>query len=196
MKSSPLRDLARRYAAGNLPLSDYRAQRSRLIDSYVSGQQEINYRETRPVVLVTPRVWLRWSLIGGLGLFAVMLVSAYVLLPERPGMPETKQPAVERDNPGQTTDPGTVLLEDFLRTGKWDDADLQQLETRWFELTAFQREGARRSLWYRRLEAEIRRRMKEQRVLADINGMPDAQLREARLRTFAQRLGIMSLEPE
>ena len=41
MKFSPIRDLARRYAAGELSLDEYRAQRRDLIDGVATGRQRL-----------------------------------------------------------------------------------------------------------------------------------------------------------
>lgn len=186
MKYSPLRDLARRYAAGNLAVADYRAQRSQLINSYVENKQTIAYRETRPVLLVTPQRWRRyWPVAVGTALVLALIIGSTVFY-----TPDDKAEKVATVSSAPVNDTAATLVRDFLNSGDWSDARLLEFELAWNALTPFERETARRSPWFRRLETETRRRLQAADTIMELNQSTETQDRIARLQTFAERINI------
>lgn len=186
MKYSPLRDLARRYAAGNLAAADYRTQRSQLINNYVQDKQPIAYRETRPVLLVTPRRWQRyWPAAAGTVLVLVLIIGSSIFY--TPGNTTQKSAPIST---APANDTAATLVRDFLKSGDWSDAHLLEFELAWNALTPFERETARRSPWFRRLETETRRRLQAADTIMELNQSTETRDRIARLQTFAERIGI------
>lgn len=187
MRASPLRELARRYAAGNLRREDYLAQRSQLIRAYVSGRQAIAYRDARPVVLVRQRALNGWLIALAAGVPLLLALLIWLALPARPPDAPTGTNAAAQQRADAT---GEKLIAGFLNEGDWSESRLQAFELDWMELTPFQRETARRSPWYRRLDAAVHRKLGELDALQALQEDPRARLREIRLRDFARRMGI------
>ncbi len=186
MKYSPLRDLARRYAAGNLAAADYLAQRSQLINNYIQGKQSIAYRETRPVLLVTPQRWQRyWPVAAGVVLVLALIVGSTIFYTPDTIVQKTTSTATAPSNNTAAT-----IVREFLNGGDWSDAHLLEFELAWNALTPFERETARRSPWFRRLETETRRRLQAADTLMDLDQSTETKDRIARLQTFAERIGI------
>jgi len=187
MKSSQLRDLTRKYAAGGLDRDEYIAERKRLIDGVVAGELDLRYRDVGPAA---PVDWhasrRRWWIVGGtLMLVGMLLVAvvAYFLDPDG----SNKDP-VTAVSP-VPADPGADLLHDFVRQGQWTQASLDALESDWQKLTPFQQESARRSSFYRHMKHETSQRILEQEALL-ATGEVDALLLVARLREFADKVGF------
>ncbi|MDX1461360.1 MAG: hypothetical protein R3348_09930, partial [Xanthomonadales bacterium] len=63
-------------------------------------------------------------------------------------------------------------------------------EAQWQALSQADRDMAKESLPYRRIAREVQTRIREHEALVSAGGSPDALMRAARLRTFAERLGI------
>lgn len=189
MKASQLRDLTRKYAAGNLGRDEYVTARARLIDGIVRGDIEIVYRDLDPASRTanTTAGQKHWLLAGGsimlIGLLLVALL-VYFLDDNTPRTPAAGGAAAD-----VVKEPGVELLQHFLDAGDWSEASVQRLEDDWTKLTAFERESARRSAGYRRLKYETTRRIREQEALLAA-GQMEALLLATRLQAFAERLGI------
>jgi len=181
-----LRDLARRYAAGNLAVADYRAQRSQLINNYVQDKQPITYRETRPVLLVTPQRWRRyWPVAAGTALVLALIIGSTIFYTPDSAVEKTATVAAAPAN-----DSAVTLVRNFLNGGDWSDAHLLEFELAWNALTPFERETARRSPWFRRLETETRRRLQAADTIMGLDQSTETKDRITRLQTFAERIGI------
>lgn len=191
MKASQLRDLTRKYAAGNLARDAYVVERARLIEGIVRGDIEIVYRNLDPSTITTPRSGsLRhWLLVSGSAmLVGLLLVALLVYFLDDSTHEITGTVAMD-----PVMEPGVELLQRFLDGGDWSEASVRKLEDDWTKLTAFEQESARRSPGYRRLKHETTRRILEQEALL-ATGEMEAFLQVTRLRTFAERLGIPSVK--
>ena len=185
MKSSQVRDLARRYAAGQLSQENYRGQRRALIDSIASGQQPLAYHEMRVkspgrhtrmkliavavavVLLLGVALKLGWKTLRGTHKTAAPAASTALALPPLPA-------------------PGPDLVSGFVDANDWSDASLQGLEHRWVALPSEDQGKARDSMMYPRLVANLRQQITSEKAVA--NGGPDLHLAE--LNKLAKTLGI------
>lgn len=189
MKASQLRDLTRRYAAGNLGRDEYVAERARLIDGIVRGDIAIVYRDLDPAGSVANGTGghKHWLLAGG----SVMLVGLLLVALLVYFLDDNTHASADTVAADVVKEPGVELLQRFLDGGDWSEASVQRLEDEWTKLTAFEQESARRSAGYRRLKHETTRRIREQEALLAAGEM-EALLQATRLRAFAERLGIPS----
>lgn len=189
MRSSPLRDLGRRHATGNLRRKDYVAQRTQLLNRYVNGQLEITYRESRPVVLVRKQGFPLW--VPAIALAAGIAVSLFVWLGSKATPDEDKSAIPAKETAaGFETARDVNLIEGFLAGQDWSDGRLESLETDWKKLPAFRQEALRRTPEFRRLESRTRRKIEEVQALRALNDSAQSRLREARLHEFAAVLGL------
>lgn len=190
MKVSQLRDLTRKYAAGKIGREEYLDQRKRLIDGIVAGEIEIRYREIEPPAPpkrnAGQKKW--WYAGGTVMLVGLLLIALLAHFFDDGAQRADADRAAAAASPA---DPGAELLREFLRSADWSDASLTAMEQEWNALTAFQRESARRSSWYRRVKHETSQRIREQEALLAAGEM-EALLRAGRLREFAETLGIQT----
>lgn len=187
MKASQLRDLTRKYAAGGMPRDAYVAERTRLIDDIVAGRVQLKYRELEPASAPAHGgARRRWWLTGG----SIVLVGMLLLAAVAYFVGSAPEQSVDAAAPPVAPPAGTLLLKEFIERNAWEAEELQALETRWDALPPFQQESARRSSWYRRLKHEAGQRVSEQEALLAA-GQMDALLVAARLREFADRMGIV-----
>lgn len=189
MRSSPLRDLGRRYATGNLRRKDYVTQRTQLLHRYVNGQLDIIYRESRPVVLVRKQGFPLW--VPAIALVAGIAISLFVWhgATNTPAAGSAVAPA--KDTPaGFEAAQDMNLIEGFLSGQDWSDGKLESMETDWKKLPAFKQEALRRTPEFRRLESLTRRKIEEVQALRALNDSAQSRLRETRLREFAAVLGL------
>lgn len=185
MKSSQVRDLARRYAAGQLSQENYRGQRRALIDSIASGQQPLAYHEMRVKV---PGRNTRMKLIA-VAVIVVLLVSVALKLGWKTlrGSHNTGAPAASTAfAPPPLPAPGPDLVSGFVDANDWSDASLLDLEHRWGALPAADQGKARDSMMYPQLVANLRQQITSEKAIA--NGGPDSHLVE--LNKLAKTLGI------
>lgn len=187
MKVSQLRDLTRKYANGQLGREEYLAERERLIGGVVAGQIELHYRELTPVPQHGAPAQKHWLFIGGsimlVGLLLIALLAYFV--DDGP----TRSQAATANGPAAVENPGAKRLSAFMSAGDWSEDSLARLERDWQGLSAFQRQNARRSATFQRLKYETSQRITEQEALLAAGEM-EALLYAARLREFADRMGI------
>ncbi|MDX1454272.1 MAG: hypothetical protein R3217_02340 [Gammaproteobacteria bacterium] len=183
MKVSQLRDLTRKFASGGMPEEDYRRERGKLIDAIVNGDVSIKYRDIRPTnrPQATPKVDRRKLIMLSVGVLLIAMLAISLLIQL------TSQPAEEPAEIVIKEQPGVELLRGFVEADRWDEPTLENLESNWQELTGFERETARQSLWYRRLKSQAESRIKEYEAL----GTPEGLMQAARLRVFAERMDFM-----
>lgn len=190
MKSSQVRDLARRYAAGQLSQENYRGQRRTLIDSIASGQQPLAYQEMRVKV---PGRNTRMKLIA-VAVVAVLLVAVAFKLGWKTlrGSRKTGAPAASAAFvPPPLPAPGPDLVNSFVETNDWTDPSLQDLENRWTALPSTDQGKARDSMMYPRLVTNLRQQITSEKAVA--NGGPDPHLAE--LTKLAKTLDIPVTPP-
>lgn len=188
MKSSQVRDLARRYATGKLSQESYRSQRRALIDSITGGSAQLAYRSDERAV-AKPRT-------GGAKLLAitvVVLVAAgigTVMLLKRSShthVPGAAQAATTSAIPvAAPVAPGPDLVRSFVETDDWTDGSLQTFQRRWLGLGADERAKAKDSPIYGRFLSEVRQQVDTEKAIAGDAGN-DAHLME--LQRLAKTLG-------
>ncbi|MCG8433012.1 MAG: hypothetical protein MJA83_03145 [Gammaproteobacteria bacterium] len=188
MKASQLRDLAREHASGKLKLEEYRRKRGKFIRDVISGDTDVKYRDLKPAPARAKSLVNRKGILISGVLLAGLLAAAFIALQFSSKQDETPQPVQETSKP--KVPEAEQALENFVKANDWSTQSLAAFETRWQGFSAFQKENARRSLWFRRLQFGIRERIKEQRTLAELESNLEAGLAEARLRLFAENLGI------
>ncbi|HEX7965930.1 MAG TPA: hypothetical protein VF651_09450 [Gammaproteobacteria bacterium] len=185
MKSSQIRDLARRYATGKLSQESYRSQRRSLIDSVTGGQVQLSYRENERAA-ARPRFNTKL-----LGITAVVLIMAgigTVLLIKRSNHAASAAgaaPAQAPSVPALPPDPGPELVRTFMEANDWTDGSLQNFTRHWATLGADGQTQARESLMYPRLVSAVRQQMDSEKAVA---GPASPHLME--LQKVAKSLGI------
>jgi hypothetical protein len=185
MKASQVRDLARRYAAGQLSQENYRSQRRVLIDAISAGEQALAYRETAV------------RMPGRSGKIKLMAVTAVVILLVAVALKLTWRAARSSRKPAPTSTapappplpaPGPDLVRDFVEANDWSDGSLEGLSQHWMNLTAMDQGNARQSLMYPRLVTGLREQITSEKAVAGAMGGQDAHLME--LTKVAKTLNI------
>lgn len=195
MKASQLRDLSRKYASGKMSRENYLAERRRLIEAITRGEMELTYRELDP--LSGGNHSSRGSrpsrtMIAAAGLLLVLLVAFTTHFLSGNGNKvenDTSSPTT-RTQEDNFTQAAVDALENFAATDDWSDTALAQLESRWKGFTDAERSAARDTVVFRRLSREVQARIREHEALVAAGGNPDALMRAARLRMFAEKLGL------
>jgi hypothetical protein len=187
MKSSQVRDLARRYATGKLSQENYRSQRRSLIDSVTGGAVQLAYREDERKVM-RPRFNSKL-----LGLTVVVLIAAgigVVLVLKHSGAAHASGAAQAATAlvPVAPPAPGPALVRTFVDADDWTDGSLQSFTRRWQGLGPDEQTKAKDSLTYPRLVSEIREQIDSEKAVAGSNGAGDAHLME--LQKLAKTLGV------
>lgn len=184
MHASPLRQLVRRYAAGNMSRDDYLAQRRSLINAYAGGKH-IDYHSHRPIVLIRGPYWLRPLVFAAIGLM-IIFIGVLLWLPDTPSRePST---ATTTSQPAAKSGAGAQLLSKFLSTQDWSPTNMEKFQRDWLALSEFERERARDSLWHRRLVAKTQQKLREIEALQAINPDPQLGLQKEKLRHFLKLL--------
>lgn len=182
MKSSQVRELARRYATGKLSQENYRSQRRALIDSITGGQVQLAYREDerrrRPGRLNTKLLGFTVITLIAVGVGSVLMLRRSSGRAKPGAMP----PAAVVPAPA----PGPALVRTFVETEDWTDNSLQSFERRWLELDPAEQVKARDSLLYPRLVSEVRQQIVSEKAVAG----KGADLHLAELNKFAKTLEI------
>lgn len=188
MKSSQVRDLARRYATGKLSQENYRSQRRLLIDSITGGQQPLAYRQ-EPAGS-RKRINAKYLSVAVVVLIAAGLGG--VLLLRHPAKTHTAAagtaapPAIVP--PPLPPAPGPELVRSFVETNDWSDGSLENFSRRWQGLSTDDQAEARDSLMYPRLVSAVRQQIDSEKAVAGGLGSPDAHLTE--LQKMAKTLGV------
>lgn len=178
MHASPLRQLAKRYAAGNLGREDYLNQRRALLNAYSNGKT-IDYRTHRPIVLVRGRRRLRPLIFSTVFFIAIIsIVGAWWLSP----FTGNDKPGTDAKQTTKQLTAGEQLLRELLADNDWSQRRLQVFKENWGNLSNFERETARRSLWYRRLVAKTQKELQEIKALQAIDPNPQLGLKAENLR--------------
>lgn len=186
MKSSPVRDLARRYAAGQLSQENYRSQRRLLVDSISSGAQPLTYRDDENI-----SVSRRGSIkLVAIGLVVVVLAAAVLFIAFRSGGMHKKTAAPATVVAPPPPAPGPELVSTFVSANDWTDGSLESLIRHWNDLTTDEQTKARDSLDYPRLVSDLRQQVASEKAMLGIGGagVSDAHLTE--LQRTAKALGI------
>lgn len=172
MKPSPVRELARRYAGGELSLEEYRKQRRHLIDAVCAGTLEIEYGETearRPKNM--KRRWL--IAIPAIVLIVIAIGIGTTLHMRESGRRHTRiVPAVKA---AQVS--GVQLLHNFADANDWSGASIGSFLQQWQKLSANERQAARNSYLFPRLLAQLHEQIVSQQAMLEIAPDPAAATR-------------------
>ena len=188
MKLSPARELARRYAAGDLSFEEYRAQRRDLVDAVCSGAQTLAQAgSTRPQLRSRLRSRRRRRLLLPIAVLVVVAVAvSLAVIYGRHGsdsavaLHETKQS-------------GPLLLREFLAGNAWDDASILRFVDAWKKLPAREREAARNSYTYPRVSSQLQEQIISQQAMLELAPDPKAAAQHlAHLQQMAKLLGANS----
>lgn len=159
MKPSRIRELARRYAAGELSLDEYRAQRRKLIDSVTAGLLKLEYGELSVARDKQPN--LRWFL-GIVLLLTAIAIGIFVWMGHAH--------RVNQPN-GQTRilpESGPALVQTFIETNDWSDASLMQFLQRWKALSSREQKAAYHSYLFPRLLSQLHEQIASQQAVVDL----------------------------
>lgn len=184
MKSSQVRDLARRYATGKLSQESYRSQRRSLIDSITGGGVQLSYREDERAA-ARPR--FSGKLVGVAVLGAILVLAVAVVVVKRSSHGSSARAAAAVAVPAAPPPaPGPELVRTFVEANDWSDSSLQSFERRWDGLGMDGQSAARDSLMYPRLVSGVRQQIDSEKAVA--SGAGDAHLVE--LQKMAKTLGL------
>lgn len=188
MRSSPVRDLARRYAAGQLSQENYRSQRRLLIDSISSGAQALTYRDDENTTVVR-----RGSIkLVAIGLVVAVLAGAVLFIALRSGGLHRKDaaPAIATQPALPPPAPGPALVSTFVSANDWTDGSLESLLRRWDDLSSDEQTKARDSLDYPRLVSDLRQQIASEKAMLGLGGAGTSGAHLAELQKVAKILGI------
>lgn len=184
MKPSPVRELARRYAGGELSLEEYRKQRRHLIDAVCAGTLEIEYGEARARQIKSRR--RRWLI--AIPVVAVIIIAAGIgtrLHMRESGRTHTRTVPAASATQGS----GVQLLHNFADANDWSSASIGSFLQQWQKLPANERQAARNSYLFPRLLAQLHEQIVSQQAMLEIAPDPAAAARHlAQLRQFSATL--------
>ncbi len=186
MKPSPIRELARRYAIGELSLEEYRAQRRKLIDGVTSGTLNLEYGEISVARQKRPYLW--WSAAIAL-LFTGLIIGGFAW---KWHMHASGQQSTRPEN---TLATGPAVLQTFITSNDWSDASLVEFLQNWKALPAREQNAAQNSYLFPRLAAQLREQIASQKAVVDLdagdkNQTERAAAHLAHLQQLAALLGI------
>ncbi|MFI5268693.1 MAG: hypothetical protein ACHQ7M_15065, partial [Chloroflexota bacterium] len=179
MKSSQVRDLARRYATGKLSQENYRNQRRLLVDSITGDQVQLSYREDERTAAHRPRSHHRL-----LSLTVVVLVAAgigVVLLMRHNAHGQGGAQAATSATPAVAAPPpapGPNLVKVFVEADDWTDVSMRSFERRWESLGADEQAKAKDSLMYPRLVSGVHQQIDSEKAVAGGATATDPHLME------------------
>jgi len=189
MKSSQVRELARRYAAGQLNQENYRSQRRALIDAVTTGQQPLVYKEMQAANSIR-RGGAKLLSLAVVALVAIGIAVSLALKSSGGAHGVTaKAPAPVPVTPvGTPPSPGPALVRTFVEANDWNDGSLDTFTHRWVSLPTGEQSKARDSLMYPRLVSELRDQITSEKAVS--GGSADPHL--ATLQKMAKALGVSS----
>lgn len=191
MEGSVLRSLAREYRRGELSRDAYRARRRQLIHDLASRRIPLTYRAMKPPVRRYPKL-RRGARVAAASLVLVAAgLTAWLALVQ----PAGEIPANADRARALPASPGASRLERFVRANDWSPARLEALASDWGELTAFQREQAKRTFWYRRFGDGLKTRIRENAALVRLESDEADENHLQKLRETAEVLDVEISDP-
>lgn len=182
MKPSPVRELARRYAAGELSLEEYRRQRRHLIDAVCAGTLKIQYGETEPRKIKSRSQ--RWLV----AIPVVIVITLAVAIAVHSGAGHHTHEKAGTEHVVSSVS-GTQLLHSFTDANDWSTASVGHFLKQWNQLPAQARHEARGSYLFPRLLAQLHEQIISQQAMLEIAPDPDAAARHlAQLRKLSDTL--------
>ncbi|HEY1991568.1 MAG TPA: hypothetical protein VGH71_03835 [Gammaproteobacteria bacterium] len=187
MKSSQVRDLARRYATGKLSQESYRSQRRSLIDSITTDRMHLAYRQDERAVAARPRFNTK---LLGVAMVAILVAGICgILFLRHGGKAHGAQAATAPNAPvAPPPAPGPDLVQQFVDTDDWTDGNIQNFERRWTSLSADEQAKAKGSSTYPRLVSAVRLQITSEKAVAGDAAAKDPHLAE--LQKLSKTLGV------
>ncbi|MGB9430083.1 MAG: SHOCT domain-containing protein [Gammaproteobacteria bacterium] len=184
MKSSIVRELARRYAAGELSFEEYRAQRRDLINAVTSGEQLLEHGQVRARrSRKRSRLW--WLVLIPLAVIIAGGIAASLWVTHRHSSGTHVAHVV---TPQET---GASLVRSFIETDDWSDASVNRFLQRWKALPAREQNVAHDSYLFPRLLSQLREQIVSQRAMLELAPDPHAAAAHlSRLEQMAVMLGV------
>ena len=186
MKSSQVRELARRYATGQLNQENYRSQRRALIDAVTNGRQALVYKESGNGLMLRRSgiKFLAMSVVAALvaGVVISMLLKNTTANRQTAARPVVATPAPMVPAPA----PGAGLVHTFIDANDWTDSSLENFSRRWSTLPADEQAKARGSMMYPRLVSELRQQITSEKAVAGNSADPHLMA----LQKMAKTLGV------
>jgi hypothetical protein len=159
MKPSRIRELARRYAAGEISLDEYRAQRRKLIDGVTTGLLKLEYGEV--TVVHGKRHDRQWFL----GIAVLLMATGFGIFVWIEHTHRVNQPAAQINTLPES---GPTLVRSFIETNDWSDASLMQFLQRWTALSSREQQAAYHSYLFPRLLSQLHQQIASQQAVVDL----------------------------
>ena len=187
MKSSQVRELARRYATGKLSQESYRSQRRSLIESITAGQVPLIYRQEERAA---KRPRFNTKLLGlVMAAVAVAGVCTALFLHRSAKLHASAQAGTASvAGPVAPPAPGQALVQQFLDADDWSDGSLENFEQRWDGLGGEEQAKAKDNPTYPRLMSAIQLQITSEKAVAGDDAAKDPHL--AQLQKLAKTLGV------
>jgi hypothetical protein len=189
VKSSPIRDLARRYAAGELSQENYRGQRRALIDAVTSGKQALSYRDDNSQGGGRPGN-LKLVALAASAVLVMVVVFAVSWKASNNRHDQSKAESSAAPAVASVPTPGPALVRGFVETNDWSDPSLEDFTRQWHGLNTEEQMKARASLLFPRLESELRQQITSEKAMASAAAAPQGNPHLLHLQKMAQTLGL------
>ncbi|MGH8397169.1 MAG: hypothetical protein ACRETA_02840 [Gammaproteobacteria bacterium] len=187
MKPSAVRELARRYAAGELSLEEYRTQRRNLIEAVTSGKQRLEYGQ--PTLSRIKRPQLHWQ---------TFFISLTVLVAAGIGSAVWVSHSHNTDTyhaPTSTpVETGPSLVRSFVESNDWSDASVEQFMQHWRKLPRREQSAAFRSYLFPRMVSQLQEQVVSQRAMLEL--APDRQVAEVHLKHLQHMAAALGANTE
>jgi len=185
VRVSPVRDLARRYASGQLSQENYRAQRRVLIDAITADAQPLTYREER-IPAFGKHGRMKIALAGAV----VMLVAVIFGLVWKTTAAKHAATTTHTAAAPPTSDPGQELVHGFVETNDWTDPSLLDFLQRWQALSSASQKQAKGGPDFAMLASGLRQQLTSEKALAKLAVPTNTDLHLVNLQKMADLLGL------
>jgi len=226
MRKSQLRTLAQRYTRGELDWSEYRRQRTLLIEGIVGGEIPIERvaeggpartaasasatvgapatgpapAPPQPAEEPGGRVARLAPLAIGAALVAAFFV-VWIFLPSdepapAPGAGAPAAPDPAGEPAAPSAPPARSLVREFVQRNDWSELSLQRFLAEWETLGAEARAQARDAAWFLPLVNGVRQEINARKALAALDPGASSTRELAALARFGEQLGLGPMLPD
>ncbi|MGH8282531.1 MAG: hypothetical protein ACRESE_01630 [Gammaproteobacteria bacterium] len=183
MKPSPVRELGRRYAAGELSLEEYRAQRRVLINAVIAGKQRLEYGQASPVRIRRPQHrWPMFFILLAVLVAAGIGTTVWVSHSHSTGTHHTPANIPVETGPG--------LVRGFIETNDWNDASVEQFLQHWTKLARREQTAAYHSYLFPRMVSQLQEQIVSQQAMLEL--APDRHVAELHLSHLRQMAAALN----